>query len=107
VFPHLPRELLTKVRMCDGNHRLISLGDRFSLEVEDSVFGHNVHHVGPRGRDDIPRREVRNDATLGFTTLVLSGRQADERLSAPGSVPGAHELKLPARSAEVAVPVAF
>jgi hypothetical protein len=55
LSPRLARELLAEIRVCNRNEADRSFGDRFALEIDDPVFGHDVHGVSAWRRHDISR----------------------------------------------------
>ena len=98
-------ELLAIVGMGDRNEPARPLGHRLALEVDESIFGDDVHDVRAWRGDDISRRQVEHDAAAALAALVVSRRQANEGLAALRGVGTAHELQLSARAADVAVAV--
>src|ERR1035437_4164938 len=93
--------------MGDGNESLGALGNRLALEVDYSIFGSDVHHVGTWRGDDVALCQVQDDPATAVAPSFVSGGQADERLAPIRSIRTAYELQLPARATDMAVTVGF
>ena len=91
--------------MGDGDEGFGALGNGFSLQVDDAVFGDDVHHVGARRGDDVAGREVKHDAAAALALLAIRGGEADKRFASLGRIGAADELQLSAGAADVAVAV--
>src|SRR5262249_17451091 len=107
MLVRLAFEALTEVGMSNPNQSLGTFRDGFSLQVDDSVLGDDVHHVRAGCGDDVARCEVQHDAAAALAALVVGRRQANERLATLRGVGAADELQLSARSTDVAVAVRF
>src|SRR4051794_16786672 len=96
-------QLISEVGVRNGDHRSGPLRNGFALEVHDPMLGDHVHHVGSSAGDDVAGGQVDDDAARAHAVTLIGRGHADERLPADRGVRAAHELRLPARAADVAV----
>src|SRR5262245_45149766 len=74
-------EALTEVGMSNPNQGLGTFRNGFSLQVDDSVLGDDVHHVGAWCGDDVAGCQVQHDAAPALAALLVGRRQANEGLA--------------------------
>src|SRR5579864_4293953 len=87
--------------MRDRDQRACSLGYRLTFEIHDSVFGHDVHHVGARRGDDIAVVDARDDAAGASGVALESRSEADERFAFARGIGAADELQLSAGATDL------
>src|SRR3990167_8074854 len=75
VFTSLALEAFTEVGMGKRDQHPGPFGDRAALEVGDAIFSDDIHHVRPRGGDDVARGQVEHDAAAALALLLVGRRQ--------------------------------
>ena len=78
MFVGFSFKLLAEIGMRETNNRLSAFRYRLPLQVDHAVLGYEIHHIGPRRGDDIPRRKRKYDAAAALASLIISGGKADE-----------------------------
>src|ERR1700732_603734 len=93
--------------MRDTDQRLGAFSDGLPLQIDHPVLGNYEHDVRAWCGHDVALSQVQHNPAAALTALVIGRGEANECLAAFRGIGAAHELQLPAGTAEMAVTVGF
>lgn len=101
-------QVFAHIGMSDVNQRFGPLPSSQTGQVGYAVFGDHVRRLGPRRRNDVAGRELRQD--IGMTDALLidpARRHGQEGFAMIGCIGTGHEVQLAASPADLPRPCRF